>query len=354
MAAAIRQHPAHDVNFSHGPAEPRSPVAVDPERVGGRPARRHHDTEEKAMQNVLLTAGAVIALSAGAAAAQTTTTQPSQAGTTGQADRQVAEGCLDQLEQMRARMTEEGFWLTGWRYGTGAGTGAPISGPAGAGTAAAPPPAVGTDAQPAAGPEATAADTDTSGATYPWGSPGWTISPSYEMRTLYGAAYVLAQKGDEQGCNAVVASLEDSYNSYAGQLREAGVDPEEVSGWRVQQLAAAVPVGELGNVRLDNVTGTDIRNLQDENLGSVEDVVIDPQSGEIAYLIVARGGFLGIGQDHVAVPWQRLKATPGLSTFVLEVEEDQFAQAPEVEPRQFNTQEGLDARREEIDAFWQG
>jgi sporulation protein YlmC with PRC-barrel domain len=105
-------------------------------------------------------------------------------------------------------------------------------------------------------------------------------------------------------------------------------------------------------MRTDTITGTDVRNPQDEYFGSVEDVVFDQRSGEIAYVIIGRGGFLGMGQEHVAVPWQRMRATPNLDTFVLNMREEQFESAPTINPNNFATDEGYTTQRGEIDRFW--
>jgi sporulation protein YlmC with PRC-barrel domain len=187
----------------------------------------------------------------------------------------------------------------------------------------------------------------------PWGGVGWAEAPRYELQALHTAAAVFGRRGDEQACQTVLSELEEMYDQYVGDLRAAGVEPGQIADWRFQQLAAAQPVTELGSrVRLDDVTGTDVRNRADEYLGSVDDVVLDPQGG-ISYVVVARGGFLGIGQTHVAVPWQGLQATPGLNTFVLNVDEEVMSAAPQVDPNAFSNPEVYEQRRQEIEQFWQ-
>ncbi|MFC7610939.1 PRC-barrel domain-containing protein [Teichococcus aestuarii] len=144
------------------------------------------------------------------------------------------------------------------------------------------------------------------------------------------------------------------YGEYAGQLREAGVEPGQMVSYRQQQLAAAQPVTEMRrNFRADTITGTDVRNPQDESLGSVEDVVLNPGTGEIGYVILSRGGFLGLGEDYVAVPWARLRATPQMDSFVLPMSEAQLEKAPSVDPDSFADGGAGQQRRQEIDRFWQ-
>ena len=69
-------------------------------------------------------------------------------------------------------------------------------------------------------------------------------------------------------------------------------DPKDTSG----RLIAA-----------DQVEGTYIYNPAGDNLGSVQDVMIDKISGKIAYAVVGFGGFLGIGDRHYPLPWEKLK-----------------------------------------------
>lgn len=251
--------------------------------------------------------------------------------------------CGQEVAAFGRTMNEEGFWLSGYRRGYG--WYAPGLAPGGLPPMAArTPPVAGTP--PAAGAPA-------AGAGAPFGNVDWGTAPAQALRTLYAAAHVLDQNGSDQACRTVVAEARQMYAAYTAQLREAGVEPGELRSYRQRQLALARPVTERARgMRVNAITNTDVRNLQDEYLGSVEDIAFDPQTGEIAYVIIERGGFLGIGEDYVAVPWQQLRVTPALDTFVLDIPEDRMEAAPKVDRDVFATDEGYVRRRGEVDAFW--
>jgi hypothetical protein len=114
----------------------------------------------------------------------------------------------------------------------------------------------------------------------------------------------------------------------------------------------AQPVEELGGTfRIENILGADVRNLQDEDLGDIKDVVLDDQ-GDLAYVLVGRGGFFGVGEELVPVRWQDLRAVPDLETFVLDVPEQAFEQAPAVDRDVFADSDAYTQRRDEIDSYW--
>ncbi len=90
-------------------------------------------------------------------------------------------------------------------------------------------------------------------------------------------------------------------------------DPKDTSG----RLIAA-----------DQVEGTHIYNRAGENLGTVEDVMIDKISGKIAYAVAGFGGFLGIGNRHYPLPWEKLTYDPGMGGFVVDVDKRTLEGAP--------------------------
>jgi sporulation protein YlmC with PRC-barrel domain len=83
-----------------------------------------------------------------------------------------------------------------------------------------------------------------------------------------------------------------------------------------------------GLVRASKMTGMDVRNPANENLGDIEDVVLDRERGTIAYAVVSFGGFLKMGDKFFAIPWEALKPTTDRAAFVLNVPKDKLEKAP--------------------------
>ena len=294
------------------------------------------------MRNVLLmsTAATLLALPAWAQ-----TEQPAN----GQTD-QIAEQCLEDLRAFSQQMAEDGYWFAGYRHGMGWGHGMADPGMGGAPGVAPADPAAAPEGDPAAMDPAAQPGTGVG----PWGDTGWRVSPGHQIHTLQNAAAVLARQGDEDGCQYLLARVEETYANYADQLREAGVEPGQISAWREEQIAASTPVQEVEHLlSLDTILGTEVRNFADEHLGSIEDVVIDPEGRDIGVAIISHGGFLGFGGDYAAVPWAMLRTTPGFETFLLDATEETLENAPSVDPDQIRQADGYTAARQDIDGYWE-
>jgi sporulation protein YlmC with PRC-barrel domain len=76
------------------------------------------------------------------------------------------------------------------------------------------------------------------------------------------------------------------------------------------------------------LAGDRVRNAAGEDLGKVEEIMIDLPSGRVAYVVLSFGGFLGIGDKLFAVPWQALRIDEGEHQFVLDVERKTLENAP--------------------------
>lgn len=74
--------------------------------------------------------------------------------------------------------------------------------------------------------------------------------------------------------------------------------------------------------------GDSVRNPQNENLGKVEDLMIDLENGRIAYCVVSFGGFLGMGDKLFAVPWAAMTLDMEDHAFILDVSKDRLKEAP--------------------------
>src|SRR5262245_36868633 len=59
-------------------------------------------------------------------------------------------------------------------------------------------------------------------------------------------------------------------------------------------------------VRSSSMAGMPVRSPEDKDLGKVEDVVIDMETGSVRYVAVSFGGFLSVGDKLFAVPFRAL------------------------------------------------
>lgn len=56
-----------------------------------------------------------------------------------------------------------------------------------------------------------------------------------------------------------------------------------------------------------SLIGSRVTNTEDQDLGKIEDIVIDTRTDEVAYAILSLGGFLGIGDKRFAIPWEAIE-----------------------------------------------
>jgi sporulation protein YlmC with PRC-barrel domain len=241
-----------------------------------------------------------------------------------------AEKCLSDLRAFHSQMQKDGYWLGGYGGGDGAldgygdGYGYPLGG-FGFG--------YGLGSEPA---ETAAGYVD--------------ARLGYEVRLLLTAADILARHGQLQPCEGVLATTRDHYKQYVAEMERAGMPMANVPGWQQQQIAAAQPVtSTTPPFRSDQLLGTDVRNAQFEALGSVDDLVMSPRTGKIAYLVIARGGIFGIGEKYVPIPWEAFKVTPNVTLLVLEATKSTMDAAPQVSSDEFTT---LGQQSQKVDTYW--
>jgi len=55
------------------------------------------------------------------------------------------------------------------------------------------------------------------------------------------------------------------------------------------------------------ITGDDVRSPAGEDLGKIEEVMLDMTSGKVTYAVLSFGGVLGMGSKLFAIPWSALE-----------------------------------------------
>lgn len=76
------------------------------------------------------------------------------------------------------------------------------------------------------------------------------------------------------------------------------------------------------------VEGTPVYNGAGDKLGTVHSVMIEKQSGRVAYAVLSFGGFLGIREHVHPVPWEMLRYDVDRDGYAVEMSREQLEQAP--------------------------
>lgn len=78
----------------------------------------------------------------------------------------------------------------------------------------------------------------------------------------------------------------------------------------------------------DRVEGTAVRRSDGDKVGTIQRLMIDKLSGNVVYAVLSFGGFLGIGEKHLPVPWPSLNYNPALEGYELDLSDEELAKAP--------------------------
>ena len=76
------------------------------------------------------------------------------------------------------------------------------------------------------------------------------------------------------------------------------------------------------------IIGDRVENVQGDNLGTIKDLMIDLHNGNIEYVVLQYGGFLGIGDKLFAIPFKSLRLNESKEVFILDKTKDYLEKAP--------------------------
>jgi sporulation protein YlmC with PRC-barrel domain len=103
-----------------------------------------------------------------------------------------------------------------------------------------------------------------------------------------------------------------------------------------------IATGPSSVLAVGSMTGTKVLNPMGEHLGTIEDLMLHTDSGDVAYAVLSFGGFLGLGEKLFAVPWAAL-AIDADHGIVLNLDRERLEQAPAF---------GKDDRPSTADSTW--
>ena len=85
-------------------------------------------------------------------------------------------------------------------------------------------------------------------------------------------------------------------------------------------------------ISADRVEGTAVYNTDGEKLGHVEDVMLHKLTGKVAYAVVSCGGFLGVGEKYLPMPWSLLTYDEQKDGYVVPANRARLQEAPSFAP----------------------
>jgi len=102
----------------------------------------------------------------------------------------------------------------------------------------------------------------------------------------------------------------------------------------------------------DKVDGTSVYNRNGDSIGSIDHLMIDKISGQVEYVVISTGGFLGIGESYSPVPWDSLVYDVNMGGYVIDADRARLEQATRYTSKaQPNWSDGSYGER--VDQYWQ-
>jgi sporulation protein YlmC with PRC-barrel domain len=109
------------------------------------------------------------------------------------------------------------------------------------------------------------------------------------------------------GSSTIGSSSGSSGSTMGSSSGSSGSGTASTAGSAASMKPLASP--QPGQIMGSDLRGTRVYGANNESIGDISDLLLDKQ-GQVVAAIVGVGGFLGIGQKDVAVPFQALEIVP--------------------------------------------
>jgi sporulation protein YlmC with PRC-barrel domain len=93
---------------------------------------------------------------------------------------------------------------------------------------------------------------------------------------------------------------------------------------------ATVETGTL--IASSKVEGTHVFDASGAKRGSVHNFMVDKRSGQVAYVVISTGGFLGLGQAYHPLPWSAFRYDDEKGGYLIQISSDELAGGPSFRP----------------------
>lgn len=184
-----------------------------------------------------------------------------------------------------------------------------------------------------------------------------------DLRSLRDAAQTLAAYGQTEACQGLADAIHAITQNPQRNQTMRGNQQQAANQARTQQRSGqamrglptygqAQKVTDMqGQLRAENILGSDVRGTDDESIGEIDDVVL-ASDGRPTYAVVTYGGFLGLGEEASAVPFKMLRVSQNDDVYYLPLTEADLEEAPRFERGNFEWTEN-DQWRAQNDGYFE-
>jgi sporulation protein YlmC with PRC-barrel domain len=141
--------------------------------------------------------------------------------------------------------------------------------------------------------------------------------------TLPAALTIFAIAASAAGNSSQQSSQQDSQQSQYSSNSNTN---------RQQRLSKDCSINKILNAEAKSKDGQD--------LGTIDDVLLNPKTGKVDFVVLGKGGVLGMGEDRIPVPWQAVTAQPnGNGSVVINKTKSELNSAPRLKKDNSNMDE---------------
>ncbi len=107
-----------------------------------------------------------------------------------------------------------------------------------------------------------------------------------------------------------------------------GLNRKTANGVNIKTTENMKPVVDPDRVTATSIIGSEVRGSDGRTLGKIEEIAMDLTRGSISYVVLAIGGFLGIGDKFYAIPLPCLSFIPEQKVFLLDIKKNEIEKMP--------------------------
>lgn len=107
--------------------------------------------------------------------------------------------------------------------------------------------------------------------------------------------------------------------------KEKKYEIDNITGINHEGTLPNTPVRRL---TASSIIGDAVENPQGENLGKIDNLMINIRRGEVEYAVIEFGSFLGLGGKLFAIPFKELRINPDKEVFVLNRDKEHLKNLP--------------------------